>query len=38
MANIKVLADEQTDKQTGQKLNAPNLSIRGHNENRGREL
>jgi hypothetical protein len=34
MANVKVFADRQTDKQTdrrtGQKLYAPDLSIRGH--------
>jgi hypothetical protein len=35
MANVKVFADRQTDRQTdrrtGQKLYAPDLSIRGHN-------
>jgi hypothetical protein len=34
MANVKVFADRQTDRQTdrrtGQKLYAPDLSIRGH--------
>jgi hypothetical protein len=33
MANVKVFADRQTDKQTdgpGQKLYAPDLSIQGH--------
>jgi hypothetical protein len=30
MANVKVFADRQTTRQTGQKLYAPNLSIRGH--------
>jgi hypothetical protein len=34
MVNVKVFADRQTDKQTdrrtGQKLYAPDLSIRGH--------
>jgi hypothetical protein len=30
MANVKVFADRQTDKQTGKKLYAPDLSIRGH--------
>ena len=37
MANVKVFADRQTDKQTdrrtGQKLYAPDLSIRGHKKN-----
>jgi hypothetical protein len=30
MANVKVFADRQTDRWTGQKLYAPDLSIRGH--------
>jgi hypothetical protein len=30
MANVKVFADRQTDRRTGQKLYAPDLSIRGH--------
>jgi hypothetical protein len=30
MANVKVFADRQTNRRTGQKLYAPNLSIRGH--------
>jgi hypothetical protein len=30
MANVKVFADRQTNRQTGQKLYAPDLSIRGH--------
>jgi hypothetical protein len=30
MANIEVFADRQTDRRTGQKLYAPDLSIRGH--------
>jgi hypothetical protein len=28
MANVKVFADRQTDRRTGQKLYAPDLSIR----------
>jgi hypothetical protein len=31
MVNVKVFADRQTDRRTGQKLYAPDLSIRGHN-------
>ena len=31
MANVKVFADKQTDKRTGQKLYSPDLSMRGHN-------
>jgi hypothetical protein len=31
MANVKVFADRQMDRQTGQKLYAPDLSIRRHN-------
>jgi ribosome-associated protein YbcJ (S4-like RNA binding protein) len=34
MANVKVFADGQTDRRTGQKLYAPDLSIRGHNDNK----
>jgi hypothetical protein len=30
MANVKVFADRQTNRRTGQKLYAPDLSIRGH--------
>jgi hypothetical protein len=30
MANVKVFADRQTDRQTGQKLYATDLLIRGH--------
>ena len=30
MANVKIFADKQTDKRTGQKLYAPGLSMRGH--------
>jgi hypothetical protein len=30
MTNVKVFADRQTDRQTGQKLYAPDFSIRGH--------
>jgi hypothetical protein len=30
MANVKVFADRQTNRQTGQKLYAPDLSIREH--------
>jgi hypothetical protein len=33
MANVKVFADRQTDRWTGQKLYAPDLSIRGHKNN-----
>jgi hypothetical protein len=29
MANVKVFADRQTDRRTGKKLYAPDLSIRG---------
>jgi hypothetical protein len=29
MTNVKVFADRQTNRQTGQKLYAPDLSIRG---------
>jgi hypothetical protein len=34
MANVKVFEDRQTDRRTGQKLYAPDLSIRGH-KNKG---
>ena len=30
MANVKVLADKETDKRTGQKQYVPDLSMRGH--------
>jgi hypothetical protein len=30
MANVKVFADRQTNRRTGQKLYAPDLSIQGH--------
>jgi hypothetical protein len=30
MANVKVFADRQTNRWIGQKLYAPDLSIRGH--------
>ena len=30
MANVSAFADKQTDKWTGQKLYAPDLSIQGH--------
>jgi hypothetical protein len=30
MANVKVFADRQTNRRTGQKLYSPDLSIRGH--------
>ena len=30
MANVKVFADKETNKQTGQKLYALDLSMRGH--------
>jgi hypothetical protein len=30
MANVKVFADKQTDRRTGQKLYVPDLSIQGH--------
>jgi hypothetical protein len=30
MVNVKVFADKLTDRQTGQKLYAPNLSLQGH--------
>ena len=36
MAILKVFADKQTDQRTGQKLYAPDLSIRGH-KNRVRQ-
>ena len=30
MANVKVFVDKQTDRHTGQKLYAPDLSMQGH--------
>ena len=30
MANVHVFADKQTDRRTGQKLYAPDQSMRGH--------
>jgi hypothetical protein len=35
MANVKVFADRQTDRWTGQKLYAPDLSIRRHKKQYG---
>jgi hypothetical protein len=37
MANVKVFADRQTDRRTGQKLYAPDLSIRGHKKRQNAE-
>jgi hypothetical protein len=34
MANVKVFADRQTNRPTGQKLYAPDLSIRGHKKSK----
>ena len=36
MANVKIFADKQTDKRTGQKLYAPDLSMWGHKKDEGR--
>ena len=35
MANVKVLADKQMDRRTGQKLYHPDLSMRGHKNQPG---
>ena len=32
MANVKVFADKQTDKRTGRKLYAPDISMQGHKD------